>query len=143
VDYKLASGDLLYASVSRGYRAPSFNAQAFFDPAELSVAKAEQVTSYEVGAKTRLWDRRVTLNMAAFYYDYRNQQFINVDPTTAAQTLLNIPKSRIYGAEAELNVRASEACRLPRGWACFPPDHPRHGQRRRCGRAQAVQRADF
>jgi iron complex outermembrane receptor protein len=105
VDYKLASGDLLYASVSRGYRAPSFNAQAFFDPAELSVAKAEQVTSYEVGAKTRLWDRRVTLNMAAFYYDYRNQQFINVDPTTAAQTLLNIPKSRIYGAEAELNVR--------------------------------------
>jgi iron complex outermembrane receptor protein len=115
VDYKLASGDLLYASVSRGYRAPSFNAQAFFDPAELSVAKAEQVTSYEVGAKTRLWDRRVTLNMAAFYYDYRNQQFINVDPTTAAQTLLNIPKSRIYGAEAELNIRASEALSLRAG----------------------------
>ena len=82
-DYKLASGDLLYASFSKGYRAPSFNAQAFFDPSELSVAKAEKVTSYEVGAKTQFWDRRVTLNMAAFYYDYRNQQFINVDPNTA------------------------------------------------------------
>ena len=46
--------------------------------------------------------------MAAFYYDYRNQQFINVDPDTAAQTLLNIAKSRIYGAEADLSVRASE-----------------------------------
>jgi iron complex outermembrane receptor protein len=46
--------------------------------------------------------------MAAFYYDYRNQQFINVDPTTAAQTLLNIPKSRIYGAEAELTVRPTD-----------------------------------
>ncbi|MDF8331782.1 TonB-dependent receptor [Novosphingobium cyanobacteriorum] len=114
-DYKLASGDLLYASVSRGYRAPSFNAQAFFDPSELSVAKAEQVTSYEVGAKTQFWDRRVTLNMAAFYYDYKNQQFINVDPTTAAQTLLNIPKSRIYGAEAELTVRASDAFTLHGG----------------------------
>jgi iron complex outermembrane receptor protein len=33
LDYKLPGGDLLYASVSRGYRAPSFNAQAFFDPA--------------------------------------------------------------------------------------------------------------
>lgn len=108
LDYKLASGDLLYASISRGYRAPSFNAQAFFDPSELSVAKAEQVTSYEVGAKTQFWDRRITLNMAAFYYDYRNQQFINIDPTSAAQTLLNIPKSRIMGGEAELTVRASD-----------------------------------
>ncbi|MFY9349228.1 MAG: TonB-dependent receptor [Sphingobium sp.] len=108
LDYKLADGNLIYASVSRGYRAPSFNAQAFFDPSELSVAKAEQVTSYEVGAKTQFWDRRVTLNVAGFYYDYKNQQFINVDPASAAQTLLNIPKSRIYGGEAELTVRAAD-----------------------------------
>ncbi len=107
-DYKFDSGNMLYAHVSRGYRAPSFNAQAFFDPSELSVAKAEKVTAYEMGLKTQFADRKVTLNMAAFYYDYRNQQFINVDPATAAQTLLNIPKSRIYGAEADLSVRASD-----------------------------------
>lgn len=107
-DYKFDSGNMIYANVSRGYRAPSFNAQAFFDPSELSVAKAEKVTSYEVGAKTQFADRRVTLNMAAFYYDYRNQQFINVDPVAATQTLLNIPKSRIYGAEADLTVRAAD-----------------------------------
>lgn len=95
--------------MSRGYRAPSFNAQAFFDPSELSVAQAEKVTSYEIGAKTQFWDRRVTLNMAGFYYDYKNQQFINVDPVLATQTLLNIPKSRIYGAEVDLTVRASSA----------------------------------
>ncbi|CDO34198.1 TonB-dependent receptor (fragment) [Novosphingobium sp. KN65.2] len=53
--------------------------------------------------------------MAAFYYDYRNQQFINVDPSTAAQTLLNIPKSRIYGAEAELTVRANDMISLHSG----------------------------
>ena len=108
LDYKLASGDLLYASVSRGYRAPSFNAQAFFDPSELGVAKAEEVTAYEVGAKTQFWDRRITLNMAGFYYNYKNQQFINVNPANAAQQLLNIPKSTLYGAEAELTVRASD-----------------------------------
>jgi iron complex outermembrane receptor protein len=107
VDYKLGDGDLLYASFSRGYRAPSFNAQAFFDPSELSVAKPEEVTSYEVGAKTQFLDRVVTLNLAAFYYDYKNQQFINVDPASAAQTLLNIPKSRIYGGEADLTIRPS------------------------------------
>ncbi|MFN3457490.1 MAG: TonB-dependent receptor [Novosphingobium sp.] len=114
-DYKLADGNLLYASVSRGYRAPSFNAQAFFDPSELSIAKPEQVTSYEVGAKTQFADRKVTLNVAGFYYDYRNQQFINVDPTTAAQTLLNIPKSRIYGGEAELTIRASDRLTIHSG----------------------------
>ena len=100
---------MVYAHVSRGYRAPSFNAQAFFDPSELSVAKAEKVTAFELGAKTQFADRRVTLNMSAFYYDYRNQQFINIDPATAAQTLLNIPKSRVYGGEADLSVRASDA----------------------------------
>ena len=105
IDFTLPDGNLLYASVSRGYRAPSFNAQAFFQPSEVSTAKAEKVTSYEAGAKLRLLDRKVTLNLAGFYYDYRNQQFINVDPTTAAQTLLNIPKSRIYGGEAELTAR--------------------------------------
>lgn len=114
-DYKLAGGNLLYASVSRGYRAPSFNAQAFFDPSELSIAKPEQVTSYEVGAKTQFLDRKVTLNVAGFYYDYRNQQFINVDPVSAAQTLLNIPKSRIYGGEAELTIRASDRLTLHSG----------------------------
>ncbi len=115
LDYKLASGDLLYASVSRGYRAPSFNAQAFFTPTELGVAKAEQVTAFEAGAKTQFWDRRVTLNMAAFYYTYKNQQFINVNPKDASQQLLNIPKSELYGAEAELTVRPSDAFTLHAG----------------------------
>lgn len=115
LDYKLASGDLLYASVSRGYRAPSFNAQAFFDPSELSVAEAEEVTSYEAGAKIQFLDRRITLNMAGFYYNYKNQQFLNVEPATAAQQLLNIPKSTLYGAEAELTVRASDRFTLHAG----------------------------
>ncbi|OYW50006.1 MAG: TonB-dependent receptor [Novosphingobium sp. 28-62-57] len=108
LDYKLAGGNLLYASVSRGYRAPSFNAQAFFDPSELSIARPEEVTSYEAGVKTQFMDRKITLNVSGFYYDYKNQQFINVDPTSAAQTLLNIPKSRIFGGEAELTIRASD-----------------------------------
>jgi iron complex outermembrane receptor protein len=115
LDYKLADGNLIYASVSRGYRAPSFNAQAFFSPTELSVAKAEQVTSYEIGAKNQFWDRRITLNLAGFYYDYKNQQFINVDPSSAAQTLLNIPKSRIYGGEAELTVHATDGITMRAG----------------------------
>jgi iron complex outermembrane recepter protein len=115
VDYKLSTGNLLYANYSRGYRANSFNAQAFFDPSELSVAKPESIDAFELGAKTQFADRRVTLNMAAFYYKYRNQQFINISPINAAQTLENIPRSRIMGGEAELTARASDALTLRAG----------------------------
>ena len=115
VDYKLGHGNMVYANYSRGYRARSFNAQAFFDPSELSVAKPEAVDAYEVGAKTQFLDRRVTLNLAAFYYGYKNQQFINISPITGAQTLENIPKSRIMGGEAELTARVSQALTLRAG----------------------------
>jgi iron complex outermembrane receptor protein len=112
LDFQVAPDNLLYATYSRGFRAPSFNAQAFFDPSELNVAEAEEVDSFELGAKNQFADRAVTLNLAAFYYKYRNQQFINVDPATAAQTLLNIPRSRIWGGEAELTARPSDTITL-------------------------------
>lgn len=112
VDFNVSPDNLIYATYSRGFRAPSFNAQAFFDPSELNVAEAEEVDSFELGAKNQFADRAVTLNLAAFYYKYRNQQFINVDPATAAQTLLNIPRSRIWGGEAELTARPSDAVTL-------------------------------
>ncbi len=114
-DYKIDRDALLYANYSRGYRAPSFNAQAFFDPSELSIAKAEKIDAFELGAKTQFADRRITLNAAIFHYSYSNQQFINIDPTTAAQTLLNIPSSRIMGGEAELTARASDMLTLRAG----------------------------
>ncbi len=115
LDFKFENGQLLYGSYSRGYRANSFNAQAFFDPSELSIAEPETIDAFEVGLKSQFADRRVTLNLAAFYYKYSNQQFLNIDPNTAAQTLLNIPRSTIYGAEAELLARATDNLTLRGG----------------------------
>jgi iron complex outermembrane receptor protein len=79
------------------------------------VAKPETVDAFEVGIKSQWADRRVTLNAAAFSYKYTNQQFLNIDPNTAAQTLLNLPESRITGAELELTARASDAITLRAG----------------------------
>lgn len=115
LDYKLADDRLLYLNFSRGYRANSFNAQAFFDPGELSVAKPETVDAGEIGLKTQWVDRRVTLNAAAFVYKYKNQQFLNIDQDTAAQLLVNLSESRITGAELELTARASDAITLRAG----------------------------
>ena len=46
---------------------------------------------------------------------YRGAAFELPDPATAAQQLLNIPKSRLYGAEAELTYRPSDAFTLHAG----------------------------
>lgn len=114
IDFKTVDDDLIYASFSRGYRANAFNAQAFFSPAELTVAKPETVNAYELGFKSRFLDRAVTLNGALFYYDYRNQQALNVDEFSI-QTLINIPKSRILGGELELLVRPVAGVRINAG----------------------------
>ncbi|WP_326914732.1 TonB-dependent receptor [Sphingopyxis chilensis] len=115
IDFKTADDDLLYASFSRGYRANAFNAQAYFSPTELNVADPETVNAYELGFKTRFLDRAVTLNGAIFYYDYRSQQAISVDSTTHTQSLINIPKSRIFGGELELVVRPVDGVRINAG----------------------------
>lgn len=114
IDYKLPGGNLLYASFSRGYRANAFNAQAYFSPTELNVARPETVNAYEVGVKSQFMNRRVTLNLAAFYYDYANQQALNVD-ANSIQSLVNIPRSRIYGSEIELGWKASRSVHLSAG----------------------------
>jgi iron complex outermembrane receptor protein len=115
LDYKTSGGTLLYATYSRGYRGGSFNAQAYFLPEELSTTKSETVTDYEIGSKTSLFEHRLELDSAVFYYDYRNQQFIDVDPKTGAQPLVNLPLSRIFGAELEFAARPIRDLRVTGG----------------------------
>ena len=116
LDFKVDRDILLYANYARGYRASSFNAQAFFDPDEISIAKPEEIDAFEVGAKTQLFDRRVTFNAGFFYYLYQNQQFINVEPNVGAQRLVNVDRSRLYGGEGELTVHVSDGFTLRGGF---------------------------
>src|SRR3546814_12050917 len=62
-------------------------------------------------SKTTLFDRKVTLNGGVFYYDYKNKQLRAkiVDPFfNALDGLVNVPKSRVKGAELELSARVVE-----------------------------------
>jgi iron complex outermembrane receptor protein len=105
LDYKTDAGNLLYATVGRGYRASGFNAQAFFQPGDVSIAKPEVINSYEIGSKLRVLDNRLQVNSAIFYYAYKNQQVLSTDPITAAQQLINLNRSRIAGGEIEIVAR--------------------------------------
>lgn len=108
VDYKINSDVLLYANISRGYKAGSFPSLSTASYLGLLPVTQEAVTAYEGGFKASLADNAVQLNAAAFYYDYKNKQIRGklIDAVFGAlDALINVPKSRIYGLEADITAR--------------------------------------
>lgn len=109
LDLKPARGTLVYATISRGYKSGSFpniNATTY---ASFQPVKQESLTAYEVGLKSNLGTHIAHLDASVFYYSYRNKQFRGriVDPLGvfgAVEALVNVPKSRVVGAEASLRV---------------------------------------
>lgn len=114
-DWKISGDVLAYLSFSQGYRGAAFNGQAFNGPQELTFANPEKLDAYELGLKSELLDRRVELNGAVFYYDYRDQQFLDTycafpTSTGCAGTgfvVTNAPKSRVVGGELELHAKVT------------------------------------
>ena len=115
LDYKPNNDALFYANISRGYKAGSFPTLTSADYKNYFPVIQESVLSYEAGFKLSLADRKIQLNGAAFYYDYSNKQIRGktVDPIfDVLDTLINVPKSRVLGAEAELTVRPARGLTL-------------------------------
>ena len=114
-DYKATDDLLIYANVSRGYKAGSFPANAASSFTGALPVVQEKVTAYEAGFKAGFMDKKIQLNAAGFYMDYRNKQvkgklFDFVFGTL--DTLVKVPKSRVYGVEADVTVRATEGLTL-------------------------------
>jgi outer membrane receptor protein involved in Fe transport len=108
VDYKPNDDVLIYANVSRGYKAGSFPTLASADFRAYFPVVQESVQAYEAGFKATIADRLIQFNGAAFYYDYTDKQIRGkvVDPIfDVLDTLLNVPKSEVMGAEAEVTIR--------------------------------------
>jgi len=106
IDHKFNEDTLLYASYSRGYRSSAFNGGAIFSEEDANIASPEFVDAYEVGLKTQFMDNRIQVNGAAFFYDYEDQQFINVIGIN--QTLENAGSSEIYGIDLEASMLLSD-----------------------------------
>lgn len=75
LDYQANENTLLYASVSRGVKGPGFNTNLSGNlPVANTPFKSEYLYAYEIGAKMRLLDRRLILNIGVFDYDYHRFQ---------------------------------------------------------------------
>jgi iron complex outermembrane receptor protein len=113
----LGPATLLYANIATGYKSGGFNdgcpagasdkglacPPAVAVPAATLVYQPETLKSYEAGLKTRWWNRRATLNLALFDYDYRNLQlsgvaFVNGTPRFVTS---NAGVASVKGIEAD------------------------------------------
>ena len=107
-DWKPNDDTLVYGKITRGYKSGGFFGGFALDPGEIDPYKEETVWSYELGFKSQP-ARGLTLNGAAYYYDYSDVQgYITIIDPLLGQTvtkLNNIGDARHLGAELDLAWR--------------------------------------
>ena len=104
-EWKPLERTLLYANVSKGFKAGGFPDLGATAAAQYLPASQESILAYEAGFKTSLIARTLQLNGAVFYYDYHDKQILGriLDPLFGPLLkLVNVPRSRITGAEMQL-----------------------------------------
>ena len=76
LDYELADNFMVYGQIATGYRAGGNNARPFY-PSQINAFDPEELTNYEVGFKSTLFNQ-LRLNASAFFNDYTDIQ-LNVE----------------------------------------------------------------
>jgi len=112
LQYQLSDDAMAYFTYSRGARSASYNGSAFFSPEEVTIAAPETIDAFELGFKSDWLGNRLRANGALFYYDWRNQQVIDVELPAGLFVLRNADKVRNVGAELELTAVPSDQFQL-------------------------------
>lgn len=104
-DWTIDSDSFLYAYAATGYRSGGFNlGSPTLDQPDL--VAPEELTAYEVGYKRSMWDNRLNLTTAAYYYDYTDLQVTSTiieagKPVTAFD---NAAEASIVGFEFSVDA---------------------------------------
>ncbi|MGB5076416.1 MAG: TonB-dependent receptor, partial [Sphingorhabdus sp.] len=105
LDYKWTDDVMTYARVATGYKAGGFSARSANDGFE-----PENLTSYEIGVKSELLDRRIRFNAALFHAvhkDVQIGQFLAGSGGSLGITV-NAGKAVYTGVEAELTALVAD-----------------------------------
>jgi iron complex outermembrane receptor protein len=114
--WKPEAGTMVYALFSQGFRPGGFNRgpKAILPAADgvnqyirPNGYKPDTLTNWEIGLKTDLFDRKVTLNLSAYYMIWQNMQlqFFNPEGFGNLAFVTNGANFHVKGAEAQITVR--------------------------------------
>lgn len=101
IDHKLAPDVMIYASYNSGFKSGGHSILS------VPAYEPEKLSAYEVGLKSQLFDKRVTFNVAGFFYDYKDLQVQVVTPTLGT-FIQNGAAAEIYGIDVDANVALTD-----------------------------------
>lgn len=113
--YEINDSSLIYLSYAEGFKAGGFDTRAlaaFSGTADKAVAP-EYLDSTELGAKFFWPEQGLRLNTALFHYQWQGQQVFDV--SNSQPQFVNIPESKMLGAEVELNWQIDSKWRIDGG----------------------------
>ncbi len=109
-NYKFTDDSQLYARIATGYRSGGPNLLIPGAPADFPTTyKADNLTSYEVGLRTSLLDKKLTIDVAAFYLDWKDIQILTTfvsQPSGVRYSVTgNAGQAKSQGFEWNLSLR--------------------------------------
>ena len=104
LQYTLPSRQMMYATISKGYKTGGFNTS--FDRDEDRSFDPEHSWNYEIGGKLHFFDHRLQVDLALFYIDWKDQQISQPLPIRQQGSMLkNAGRSESKGVEISLTGR--------------------------------------
>lgn len=104
LDYAVNEDVLLYGTISNGFKSGGFNGANSNTTLQLQPIREEVLTAYELGIKATLLEGAMQLNVATFFYDYKDKQEQDIAVAFVGNIsgLTNVPESEISGAELDM-----------------------------------------
>jgi iron complex outermembrane receptor protein len=110
VEYDVGERSLLYATFETGYKSGGF-----FSSIDDPSFRPESISAFTIGSKNRFFDNRLQLNLEAFWWTYKDQQFSHFKGNSVGGTEFvteNIGKTRIRGFEVEMRGQVTPTTTL-------------------------------
>ena len=101
---------MAYVSASTGYKSGGFDVRPDSE-GELDEFLPEELIAFEAGAKTQWLGGGLTLNGAAFYYDFANLQVGTAEIINGGEYVFNVAnaaKAELYGIDADAAWQVTE-----------------------------------
>jgi iron complex outermembrane recepter protein len=148
LDYKIGGASSIYASYGIGFKTGGFNGIGTRQKALLGYIGAYEAlgqspsdaaanatkavytqdvydkevdTTYEIGAKSDLFDHRLYISSAVFLTETSNAQYYDFDPVSYVESINSIDRVQTKGAEIEADYKLTDALTLFANYGYIDP----------------------
>jgi iron complex outermembrane receptor protein len=111
LNYFSEQGDMVYVTLSEGYKAGGYNGIAANEQAAGVPFDQEKARNYELGFKARFFDKALSLNGAAYFLDYTDLQNFTTDIETG-EVRTATGDAEVKGLELDANAYVTDGLRM-------------------------------